>query len=104
MYQRQSEYALAETHAAPALAGRRHALGSEHPDTMASAADLALAYVSQGKFAQSEPLTREALEFDARSSWRTGNDSAPKACWAPAWLGRRNMPKPNRCCSKVIGE
>jgi len=31
---------------------------------MASAADLALAYVSQGKFAESEPLAREALEFD----------------------------------------
>jgi hypothetical protein len=30
---------------------------------MASAADLALSYLSQGKFAQSEPLAREALEF-----------------------------------------
>jgi hypothetical protein len=31
---------------------------------MASAADLALIYLSQGKFAESEPLAREALEFD----------------------------------------
>ena len=66
MYQRQGKYALAETYAAQALAGRRHALGSEHPDTMASAADLALAYLSQGKFAESEPLAREALEFDRK--------------------------------------
>ncbi len=33
---------------------------------MESAADLALAYVSQGKFAESEPLAREALEFDRK--------------------------------------
>jgi hypothetical protein len=33
---------------------------------MASAADLALVYVSHGKFAASEPLAREALEFDRR--------------------------------------
>jgi hypothetical protein len=33
---------------------------------MASAADLALAYLSQGKFAASEPLAREALEFDCK--------------------------------------
>ena len=64
MYQLQGRYALAETHAAQALAGRRHTLGSGHPDTMASAADLALAYVSQGKFAASEPLARQALEFN----------------------------------------
>jgi hypothetical protein len=66
MYQRQSKYGLAETQAAQALAGRRHALGSEHPDTMASAADLALAYQSLGKFAESEALAREALEFDRK--------------------------------------
>ncbi len=66
MYQRQGKYALAETYAAQALAGRRHALGSEHPDTMVSAADLALAYLSQGKFAESEPLAREAVEFDRK--------------------------------------
>ena len=57
---------MAETHAAQALAGRRHALGPEHPDTMAAAADLALAYLSQGKFAESEPLAREALEFNQK--------------------------------------
>ena len=57
---------MAETYAAQALAGRRHALGPEHPDTMASAADLGLAYVSQGKFTESEPLAREAMEFNRK--------------------------------------
>ena len=33
---------------------------------MASAADLALAYQSLGKFAESEALAREALEFDRK--------------------------------------
>jgi hypothetical protein len=63
MYQRQGKYGLAETYAAQALAGRRHALGSDHPDTMDSAAGLSLVYLSQGKFVQSEALAREAAEF-----------------------------------------
>jgi hypothetical protein len=33
---------------------------------MASAADLALVYLSQGKFAASEPLARETLEFNRK--------------------------------------
>lgn len=64
MYQRQGRYALAEIRAAQALAGRWRILGAEHPDTMSSAAILALAYVSDGKSAESESLAREALEFD----------------------------------------
>ncbi len=65
MYQRQGKYALAETYAAQVLAGRRRAGGSEDPvDIQSAAADLALAYVSQGKFAESEPLARETLEFN----------------------------------------
>jgi tetratricopeptide (TPR) repeat protein len=67
MYQRQGKYALAETHAAQVLAGRRRAGGSEDPvEIQSAAADLALAYVSQGKFAESEPLARETLEFNER--------------------------------------
>jgi hypothetical protein len=66
MYQRQGKYSLVETYTSQALAGRRSALGSEHPDTMASAADLALAYMSERKFAQSEPLAREVLDFNRR--------------------------------------
>ncbi|MDQ3171739.1 MAG: hypothetical protein M3Q55_16515, partial [Acidobacteriota bacterium] len=55
------KYALAETLSAQVLAGRLRAIGSEHPDSMPSAPDLALAYVSQRKFAQSEPLARAAM-------------------------------------------
>ncbi|MFZ0593344.1 MAG: tetratricopeptide repeat protein, partial [Bryobacteraceae bacterium] len=62
----EGKYALAESYAAQALAGRRHALGSEHPLTMASAADLALAYQLQAKFAEAEPFAREALEFNRK--------------------------------------
>jgi Tetratricopeptide repeat len=32
-----------------------------------SAADLALAYISQGKFAESEPLAREAMQVDQKN-------------------------------------
>jgi hypothetical protein len=63
MYQRQGKYLLAEEYTGQALAGRRHALGPAHPDTMASAADLAQAYQSQEKFVKSEPLAREAVAF-----------------------------------------
>jgi tetratricopeptide (TPR) repeat protein len=67
MYQRQGKYAVAEALAAQVLAGRRRALGLAHPDTLqASTPALALAYVSQGKFAESEPLAREALEFEKK--------------------------------------
>jgi hypothetical protein len=33
---------------------------------MESAADLALAYLSQGKFSETEPLARETLEFNRK--------------------------------------
>ncbi len=62
MYQRQGNYAVAETLSVQVLAGRLRAIGSEHPDSRPSAPDLALAYLSQRKFAQSEPLAREAME------------------------------------------
>jgi eukaryotic-like serine/threonine-protein kinase len=58
---------LAETYAAQVLTGQRHALGPEHPDTMSSAADLALACQSRAEFAESEPLAREALDFYQRT-------------------------------------
>ena len=62
----QGNYALAETSATQVLAGSRHALGNESPDTMIAAADLAMAYVSQQKFAQAEPLAREAVQTDSK--------------------------------------
>ena len=64
MYQRQGRYDLAEKYAEQALAARRRVLGTESPDTMASEADLALAYLSRGQFAESEPAAREALEVE----------------------------------------
>jgi hypothetical protein len=39
-------------------------LSSEHRDTMASAAGLAMAYQEQGKFAATQPLAREVMEVD----------------------------------------
>jgi hypothetical protein len=66
MYQWQGRFGLAESYATEVLAGRRHALGSDHPDTMTASEDLALAYLSQGKFTEAEPLAREALEFNRK--------------------------------------
>ncbi|HXB71561.1 MAG TPA: serine/threonine-protein kinase [Candidatus Acidoferrales bacterium] len=63
MYQRQGRYALAATYAEQALAGGRHTLGSQHATTMTLSADLALAYLSQRKVFESEPLAREAFDF-----------------------------------------
>jgi len=98
VYQREGKCALAETYAEQALAGRRHALGAEHPDTMSSEADLALAYLSQGKFVESELLAREALEAEEKVRPTTGSDTAPRACWARAWRERRSTPMPSPCC------
>jgi hypothetical protein len=67
MYQFEGKYGLAETYARQALEGRRLALGPEHPETLDSAADLALACVSQRKFAEIEPLAREALNADRKN-------------------------------------
>ena len=50
------------------VAGRRHVLGNEAPDTMIAAADLAMAYVYQQKLAEAEPLAREAMQTDSRDS------------------------------------
>jgi hypothetical protein len=73
IYQRHGLYSLAETSAAQALSGRRKTLGSQNPDTMASAADLALALLSQNKFAEAGLLAREAMEADKKiqpDSWQ----------------------------------
>jgi len=52
---------LAESYGAESLAGERLALGRENQLTLMTAADLALAYLSQGKFAQSESLARDTV-------------------------------------------
>jgi tetratricopeptide (TPR) repeat protein len=67
LYLRQGKYGLAETDAAQVLGGRRRAGGSEDPfDIHSAAADLALVYVSEGKFTASEPIARENLEFNEK--------------------------------------
>jgi tetratricopeptide (TPR) repeat protein/predicted Ser/Thr protein kinase len=68
MYQRQGQYAQAETYAAQVVAGRQRAGSSEDPgDIQAAVANLALVYVSEGKFAESERLSRQTLEFDEKN-------------------------------------
>jgi hypothetical protein len=66
VYQREGKYDLAEKYEAQALAGQRRALGAEAPDALTCEADLALAYVSQGKFTEAEPVARETLEADKK--------------------------------------
>src|SRR5262249_13407526 len=66
-YQREGKYDLAETYASQAFAGRRHTLGAEHPDTLASESELALALQSQGKFPESESLARETGELEHKA-------------------------------------
>lgn len=66
MYRQEGKYAQAEKYAAQVLAGCRHALGNEKSDTMVAAADLAMAYISQEKFAEAEPLAREAVQTDRK--------------------------------------
>jgi tetratricopeptide (TPR) repeat protein len=68
MYQRQGQYAQAETYAAQVVAGRQRVGSSEDPvDIQAAVANLALVYVSEGKFAESERLARQTLEFDEKN-------------------------------------
>ncbi|MBV9267677.1 MAG: tetratricopeptide repeat-containing protein, partial [Acidobacteriaceae bacterium] len=74
MYQRQGQYALAETYAEEALSRQRRVAGSDKTDSLSGAIEaLALAYESQGKFTQAESLAREALELNRKkqpNSWQ----------------------------------
>ncbi|MBV8205932.1 MAG: serine/threonine protein kinase, partial [Acidobacteria bacterium] len=68
LYQRQGQYALAETYAAQVAALRQRPGSSEDPaDIQTAIADLALIYVSEGRYAQSERLARQNLEFDKKN-------------------------------------
>jgi hypothetical protein len=58
----------ATTYAEQALAARRRVFGSASEDTIVSVLDLALAYVSQGKFAESDPRAREGVEFGRKQT------------------------------------
>ncbi len=67
MYQRQGKYALGGDSCRAGPGGTPAPRGSEDPlDIQSAAADLALAYVSQGKFAESEPLARQTLDFNEK--------------------------------------
>jgi uncharacterized protein HemY len=61
LYLAQGKYQQAEAMFNEALAGRRRALGDDHPDTLASMLGLVDAYQRQDKDTQAEPLAREAL-------------------------------------------
>jgi eukaryotic-like serine/threonine-protein kinase len=73
MYQRQGQYAQAETYAAQVLAAYQRAGSSEDPaDVQFAMCELALIYVSEGKFAEGERLARQTLEFGDKNkldSW-----------------------------------
>ena len=47
---------------------------------MDSAADVALAYISQREFIDAEPLASGAMASSTRSSRKSGGDSALRAC------------------------
>jgi eukaryotic-like serine/threonine-protein kinase len=83
LYQLQGNYSQAETYARQTLAGRRHSLGPQHPGTLLSENSLALALVSQSKYAEAEPLAREVLELDKK----TQSDDWERY-WAASLLGK----------------
>jgi serine/threonine protein kinase/Tfp pilus assembly protein PilF len=67
LYLQEGKRELAEADATQVLTGRRRAGGSEDPsDVHLAAADLALILISEGKFAESEPIARENLEFNVK--------------------------------------
>jgi tetratricopeptide (TPR) repeat protein len=87
-----------ESDAAQALESRRHALGSEHPETMQSAADLALAYVSQRKFAQSEPLSRENLASNQKKSPDDWQRFHAESLLGASLAGAKKYAEAEPCC------
>jgi hypothetical protein len=75
LYQLQGNYSQAETYARQTLAGRRHSLGPQHPGTLLSENSLALALVSQSKYAEAEPLAREGYQgMNAREQLIAASD------------------------------
>ena len=64
-----------------ALAGRRHALGSEDPDTMAATADLALDY-----FSGNLPKANRCCSKATRECWRGKTASASAIATTCNWL------------------
>lgn len=52
----------AEPYLGEALAGRRHVLGEDHPDTMRTILNMALLFLDQDKLAEAESIYRGVLE------------------------------------------
>ena len=57
------QYSAAETTHRQALSLRKRKLGSEHPDTLMSMNEVAVALKDQGKYAEAESMNRETLAW-----------------------------------------
>jgi tetratricopeptide (TPR) repeat protein len=76
VYWDQKRLAEAETAFGEALAGRRKALGNQHPLVANTLENLALLLLEQDRFAEAEPLARECLLLRRAKSvdhWRTAS-------------------------------
>jgi tetratricopeptide (TPR) repeat protein len=65
-YQDLGIYGEAQAQLERALELRRHALGEEHPDTLASMTELAVLYQAEGKYAQAEDLFTHSLAMERK--------------------------------------
>jgi hypothetical protein len=104
LYQREGKYDQAEIYAMRALTGQRHALGSQTSQTMSSAADLALAYLSQRQFAKSGPLASESLEFYQKQQPDDWQRFRAESLLGASRRDKRIMLKRNRSCWKGMKE
>jgi tetratricopeptide (TPR) repeat protein len=71
-YRRRGLDKQAEALLVQVLEGRRRKLGAGSPDTLATMGDLGWLYVTEGRYAEAEPLLREALnhfEKAASDDW-----------------------------------
>jgi eukaryotic-like serine/threonine-protein kinase len=66
VYQKLGLYPRAEPLLRHAVETRRNILGPEHPDTLKSSAQLALALHQEGHFAQAETMDRQLLDIEQR--------------------------------------
>ena len=69
IYYAEGKYAEAEALYKRALAIREKALGSDHPDVVASMNNLAKIYYAEGKYAEAESLEQKSAGGFGKSSW-----------------------------------
>jgi tetratricopeptide (TPR) repeat protein len=102
MYQRQGKYSLAEAQAARPWRGggtswdRKTRIRWYRPPIWHWPTS------RRGSSPRVRPSRARPLSSITRSNRMIGKDSAPRVCWAPAWLGGGDTPMANRSCSKVI--